>query len=436
MTASDTIADYVAAWEAARDHLPGDADWTRDLRGAAIDRFRTLGLPNPRMEAWKYTKLSPLNQAAFVPAEGPEIISGRDVGDLVIEGLDGPELVFVNGRWDGDLSRTVDLPDGCRLVDLAEALAADDAEVRALLSAVHDDDALTQLNTAMMRDGFLLHVAGGVTLDAPLQVIHVAHEAARQAAHTRLLVVLEAGAAATVIETFAGDDDAYWTNTVLQARIGENAALTHWKRQREGRNAVHVARGFVHLDAGARYRSLTLSTGAEIARNETRVAMAGPAADARLAGVQLARSGQSLDTLTFVDHAVADTTSGQTFKAVLARQAKTAFQGKVLVQPDAQHTDARQSSNNLLLDRSAEANTKPELEIYADDVQCAHGATVGELSADALFYLTSRGLDPEAARALLVDAFIADVLEAIEDETVRQAFAADAAGWMNAEETS
>ncbi len=246
------------------------------------------------------------------------------------------------------------------------------------------------------------------------------------------MIELGEGAKLSVIERYIGDDSAYWTNVVLQARIAEGATLNHIRMQEEGASAHHTGKSFVNVDTEGRYICTSLSLGAKTARFEAHVRLLGEEAHASIDGVALAATGQSHDTLTHVSHVVPAATSDQIFRTVADTRGKTSFQGKVTVEKDAQQTAADQSFKALVFDRTAEANAKPELEIFADDVKCSHGATVGELDRKAIFYLTSRGIDPVTARQMLVEAFTAAALERIGAEDVKQAIADRLNDWMKA----
>jgi Fe-S cluster assembly protein SufD len=247
----------------------------------------------------------------------------------------------------------------------------------------------------------------------------------------RNVVMAGKGASATIVEGYFGGPEAYWTNGVNQFFLGEGARIDHARQQNEGAAAYHIVSNRVRLAADARFDSVTAMLGGAMARNETRVSVTGENAHCRLAGVSLGRDKQLQDSVTVIDHAVPNCVSDQVFKAVLDDSAHAVFQGKVVVKADAQHTDARQANHNILLSRSAEADSKPELEIFADDVQCAHGATVGELDKDMLFYLRSRGLDDRTAKALLVEGFVIEVLERIASRQVRDMFVTGVGGWLH-----
>jgi Fe-S cluster assembly protein SufD len=374
-----------------------------DLRRAAAARFLELGAPAQRLERWKYTSLTPLAKAEFA-------LAGQ-AGVAALPRIDGTvRLVFVNGRFDA--ARSDALPEGVRTLG-----ALGEADVLARLGPVAEapDQALAALNTAFSTDGYVLDLGEGAVLERPLHIVHIAGAGA--VANLRDAVRLGAKARATIVESWLGEGE-YWANPVTDIRLADGAALTHYKWQREGEPAFHTALTTVSIAENARYDALTLATGGRIMRQEFSIALEGEGADCRLSGAALGGKAQHLDFTVTMDHRAPHAHSGQAFKSVLASGARSVFQGLVKVGRGAIGTDAHQTSNNLLLDRSAEADAKPELEIFADDVACSHGATVGELDEAKVFYLQSRGLGDEAARALLVEGFVAELFDGVADEAI------------------
>jgi Fe-S cluster assembly protein SufD len=407
--------------------------WLDAARDEALERFRGAGFPTRKIEAWKFTSLAHLAQTAF----GEPEIAGARIARATIESYrvtpDCHLAVFINGRFHPTLSDLGRLPAGTRVVDMSRV---DESDLKLMTAppAVADAPearALVDLNTALMRDGAVVHLGRGAVID-PVQLLFLTLPGTEPgAAHLRNLLLAEPGSSATVVETYAGlGHGAYWTNTVTQVAIAPNAVLRHYKLQAEAEPAFHVAETSVRLERDAAYRAFVLSLGAQLARNELDVALAGEHGEAHLAGVTLARGGQHLDTMLRVEHAATHGTSSQDFKSVIDGRAHAVFQGRIRVAPDAQKTDARQLNRNLLLSGTAAADTKPELEILADDVKCSHGATVGDLDKDALFYLRARGLGEAEARALLIDAFVGELIDGIEGEAAQTYFRRAFAGWI------
>ena len=430
MAQNDNTAPIVERFEQVKDSLPGA--WLAPARSGAIRSFQSQGFPTPRTEAWKYTNLNRLMRTDFNPAAD---IASPDVSawaHLFVEGAD--RIVILNGRYVPEASEIGEAPDGVSISPLSAAVEDTAPALEDDLARIAPEEGapLVALNTAFMRDGIVLKLAKDARLDRPVQVLHILQSGETPlAVHPRTLIVAGENSAATVVETFAGAaGSAYWTNAVTEIRVGRNAAITHVKRQAESVEAFHTALTQVRLDRDARYRSVALATGAALSRNETRVAFEGEGADASLAGGALLRGRQHADNTTEADHRVPHTTSNQVFRNVLDDASRSVFQGGVIVRPDAQKTDSGQSNRNLLLSAGAQADTKPELQIFADDVKCAHGATVGDLDKDALFYLQSRGIPTDQATSLLIEAFVAEIFDDLPDGPVGDHVADAVASWM------
>ncbi|WP_114395121.1 Fe-S cluster assembly protein SufD [Oleisolibacter albus] len=407
--------------------LPGaDLPWLADLRRAGRDRFAALGLPTPRNEAWKFTTLRPLEKLSFapVPADAPAV----PVDAIPAVAADSHRLVFVDGRFRPDLSRRQGLPAGVTLLSLGEALSTVPAQVEAMLgrTAAVDGHALLALNAAYLADGVLLHVAKGVTVDRPIELVFLAAGGSADAPlawHPRLLLALEDNAEATLVEQHLGRDGAvYLSNVAAEVVAGPGARLHHYKLQEEGRDAFHLATLTTRLGRDATYDSFVLNLGARLARHEARSLLDGTGITCRVSGAYAIAGSQHSDITTLIDHAHPHCTSREVVKGVIGGQGRAVFQGKIIVRPDAQKTDGYQLNRALLLSDTAEIDSKPELEIYADDVKCSHGATAGELDDDQLFYLRARGLPLEQARALLVAAFLDEAVDEVVSEPVREHF--------------
>ncbi|WP_262693259.1 Fe-S cluster assembly protein SufD [Kordiimonas aquimaris] len=415
---SDTYRNQLSA-------LTGMIPSLDDVRTRAFKKFAETGFPSARSEDWRYSDLKTLRKNIFEQAAKPH--SDATIPATICK--TAARLVFTNGQYREDLSDLGDLWQAASIRPLANHLMANPDRASDL---VHGNDGIAALNTALMRDGLVLNIPAGVEIDEPVEIINVMSGAAEAATHTRHLIELGEGAKLTVLERFIGDDSAYWVNTIMQARVTEGAVLKHIRLQEEGSNAVHTAKTFVSVGAEGRYDTCNISLGGLVARFEAHVRLLVDEATANIDGVALAATGQSHDMVAHVDHRMPNTTSDQIFRTVAEARGKTAFQGKIVVAKDAQKTIADQSFKALLLDRTAEANAKPELEIFADDVKCSHGATIGELDAKALFYLTSRGIDPVTARQMLVEAFTDHALLRIPGEDLGDAVRDRISAWMQA----
>ena len=404
------------------------------LRDDAMERFRSAGLPTQKIEAWKFTSLAPLARTQFrgaPEAERPAITRAAIDAHRLTQ--DCHLAVFINGRFQPALSDLGRLPTGTRVVDLSQADESD-LKLMTMAPAVAEAPAaraLVDLNTALMQDGAVVHLGRGAVID-PVQLLFLTRPGATPGiVQMRNLLRAEAGSSATVVETYAAlGEGVAWTNAVTQVAVAPNAVLRHYKLQAEPEAGFHTAQTSVRLEHDAAYRGFVLSLGARLARNELDVALLGERGEAHLAGATLARGEQHLDTTLRVEHAVARGTSSQDFKSVVDGRAHAVFQGRIRVAPNAQKTDARQLNRTLLLSGTAAADTKPELEILADDVKCSHGATIGDLDSDALFYLRARGLGEAEARALLIEAFVRELIDAIEGESAREYFRSAFAGWI------
>ena len=399
------------------------APWLDALRNDARVAFETQGLPGRRTEAWKYTRLSRLTDTVFMPTDG-----GNPPAELpdVVDDLDGYRVALVNGRVVPALSDLDALPEGVFAAGLADLLDEAPERVEPWLGAAMSlrDMPLAAINTAGFADGVLIHAADGVKLDRPIHISSWTDGSGQSvASNPRLILVVGAGASVDVVETHAGEGG-YLVNAVAEAFVGKDGRLGHYKRQDEGPQGFHVAATAATVEEGGLYDSFVLQTGASLARNEIKVLLNGETARCALNGAYAGLADQHLDNTTFIDHAVPDCESREVYKGVLADKARGVFQGKILVRRGAQHTDGHQLNRALLLSRGAEVDSKPELEIYADDVKCSHGATAGELDPAQLFYLRARGIGETAARRILVEAFLKEVLDEIGDGRVRQAFEA------------
>lgn len=430
MTSNENTARIVDSFEQAKSGLPGN--WLADAREGAIHNFALAGFPTQRVETWKYTNLNRLARGAFDPLAEIAAPAIDAWSGLFIEGCD--RIVIVNGRVDRDASTIDALGAGVTLAALSDAVEEIDPELENQLAKIAPEDGapLVALNTAFMRDGLVLRLAEGTVLARPVQVVHIVDSGdTALALHPRTLVVAGDNSDATVIETFAGAREAgYWTNAVTEIRVGKNAKVRHLKRQSESVAAFHTALTQVRLDRDARFSSVALTVGGVLSRNEMKVSFEGEGAECRLAGGALLRGRQHADSTTEADHRVPNTNSDQVFRNVLDDSAHSVFQGGVIVRQDAQKTDSSQSNRNLLLSSGAQADTKPELQIFADDVKCAHGATVGDLDKTAMFYLESRGIPPKQAKALLIEAFIGEVLDGVEEGDVRDHIESAISDWM------
>ncbi len=430
---------YLDLFAGARKALPGAGDpFVAELRAKAIETYGRLGLPHRRIEAWKYTDLR-----AWLDEVNPLLkADGMAVGDAELARALGSEiaalpayrLVVVEGDLRADLSDIAGLKaKGVEVLSLGHALEKPPSWLKSALAQVtpRDDDAVLALNTALMTGGAALRIGADVTLDRPIHLIQLDGTGEPASIVTRNVVVAEPGSAATLLESFGSLGlRGLQRNAVTELKVGNKAALKHFKLQRDGGDALHLSTWLVELGADCRYDAFQFSTGAALARNQVYARFAGEGSAADMSGAFLLRGAQHCDTTLLVEHRVPRCTSRELFKGVLDGEARGVFQGKIVVSPGAQKTDGKQMSGALLLSESAEFDSKPELEIFADDVICGHGSTSGQIDRDLLFYLEARGIPEDAARALLIQAFVGDALERIEDEALRDALARASAEWL------
>jgi Fe-S cluster assembly protein SufD len=394
--------------------------WLLPLRRSAIDRFAALGFPTPKNEDWHFTSVSPIAEREFRVAPAARIVklSPADIAPLTFGRADWIRLVFVNGRFSSTLSSMAQLPAGVRVLDLATAARDEPGLLERHLGKIADyqHTAFTALNTAFMRDGAVIHISPNVELDTPVHLLFLsAGDASGNAAHLRTLIVAEHHARATVIESYAALSGAagYFTNAVTEAVLGDGATLAHIKLQGESERAFHVGTLQARQARDSHLVSFSYAAGGELARTNIYTFLGGDGSGATLHGLYLLDGTQHVDQQTRIEHASPNTFSREVYKGILDGASHGVFNGQVYVRPEAQKTDGKQENNNLLLSPQARVDTKPQLEIYADDVKCTHGATVGRLDEVALFYMKSRGIGADMARKLLTYAFAAGVIEAV-----------------------
>jgi Fe-S cluster assembly protein SufD len=423
----------VDVYTTSRQGLPGGSDISA-VRAAAFNHFVISGLPHPRVEAWKYTDLRRLMRDAKPLAAPPDAEAkarAHDAGGL-FAALGFRRLLVINGSFVPQLSDLDGLEAGLLVRSMADALALDEPLLsQGLGPMVPADDPALALNTALAGDGVVITVSPNVTIERPIHLVFVNTGTAPAAMVTRSLVVVGGGARATFVETHEGRDQSdYQVNTVLQLVVGDEAQVDHVKVTREGSAAIHVATLLANIGARAKLNELGFTSGGAVVRNQQFVLLAGEGTEANLRGLSLLADRQHVDTTLAVDHAAAGSQSREVFKAVVDDEARAVFQGKIRVRPKAQKTDAKMMTRALLLSDSAEADGKPELEIFADDVQCGHGATTGTLDDQLKFYLMARGIPQKEAEALLIQAFAAEVVEAIEHDGLREALMEATVAWL------
>ncbi len=428
---------YAARFAVAE--LPGgDLPWLVDGRDAAMARFAELGLPGQKVEEWKYSNLTPLAKTEFTDPDRTAAEAARDeIARCFAKESSAARLVFVNGMMDGSLSVLGDLPAGVRVLSLAEAIAQKNDLLKSHLDAMPavNGHALAALNAALMADGCLVILEPEAELALELLFV-AAPDGGAPAYHPRISILAGADSRLSIGEQHASlGDHEYWSNPVTDIRLGEAAQVRHYRLQEESEQAWQTSLTKVRAAADASYENFIVATGCRYARNEIEVTLDGQGASCDLGGGFMLAGDQQIDNRLRVDHVAPECVSRQAYKGVLDERAHGVFQGKTVVQRNAQKTDGNQLSRALLLSPDAVMDAKPELEIYADDVKCSHGATVGELDSEQLFYLRARGIDEAAARRLLIAAFLEEHVQSVSDEAAREWLGRAVIGWLAQRET-
>jgi Fe-S cluster assembly protein SufD len=399
-------------------------DWLQAQRRAALDQVREQGVPSAKQEAWRYTSVKRLLEQGFAQVEDAvTALQLDDIEDLLIPNLDSHRVVMVNGRYTPSLSALGDLPRGVRITGLRTLLASDPDALRDRINGVAGESQplFAALNTAGLDDGLVVLLDRGSILERPIELIHLSVGMDEpRVAQPRHLVALEAGAQATLIERYVSlGASLYCTNSMLELSLGRDASLKHDRIQLESPNAFHITGLYLSQDANSRYQGINIGLGGAWARTDLFARFQGEHAECDLQGLYLAGDQQLMDFHIDVDHAVPFCTSRETFKGILYGKGRAVFDGRVVVAKDAQKTDAAMSNKNLMLSENAEVDTKPQLEINADDVKCSHGTTVGQIEPEMLFYLRSRGISAPLARRMLCLGFAGEIIDALHAEALR-----------------
>jgi Fe-S cluster assembly protein SufD len=418
--ASPQLAHHIAEYQRAVAQTPAQPRWVLQARESAIAQFERLGFPTTKLEHWRFTSVAPIAERSFtVATDGVAKVDRKLAAPL----SGTPALaVAVNGRFVPQLSSMKALPKGVQILGLEETLASSPTLVEPYLGklTLTQTNAFTSLNTAFLRDGIVIHIAPHVALETPIELVFASiAEGSASVSHPRLLVVAGEGSQATIVERYVGSGAAF-TNAVAEVWLGAGAVMDHYKLQEEPADSFHIAAMFVHSARNGNFSSHALTFGGGLVRNEITAVLDGEGIDCTLNGLYVGRAKQLIDNHTTIDHAMPHCGSHEVYKGILADQSRGVFNGKIIVRPDAQKTDAKQTNKALLLSDEANIHTKPELEIFANDVKCTHGAAIGQLDDDAMFYLRSRGLSVADSRAMLIRAFAGDILNRVKVAPVRE----------------
>ena len=420
---------YQSAFVALQENSSSN-DWLCRLRENAMERFAELGFPSTKDEEWKYTNIAPLTRESFSVAAAYEekpSVRATDLEDFTYKETSTTQLVFVNGSLRKDLSSLDGIGQDVVAVDLRDALVKPVHEQIIRRYLAHGADFVANgfaaLNTAFLSGGAFVHIPKSVAPEKPIHLLFLTdgREARPVVTFPRVLLVAEANSSATVIESYGAlANERYFTNSVVEIFLQDGARLQHHKVQRESLRAFHVANTVAELGPSSSYDATTITFGAELSRHDLGVTMDHEGAECWLDGLYLIGAGQHADTHSVIDHRKPNCSSHQLYKGILDGKSRAVFNGKIFVRPGAQKTDAMQTNKNLLLSREARVDTKPQLEIFADDVKCAHGAAVGQLDEEEIFYLRTRGIGPDLARNVLTYGFAEEVVQKIKLDSIRE----------------
>ncbi len=423
------------AFAAARERLPATGK-VAEARRQALEAYERAGLPHRRIEDWKYTDLRVLIREVLPLAAPPEAASlKRAETALKAATIEGARrLVLVDGAFAPKFSDVGASEKGLTVRSLREAIDGGDGALQAQLFSLDTSNPMVALNSAMLTDGVIIDIADGTVLSQPLHIVHIAAGATASSMFTRSLLRIGKNASATLVESYVAADGTqnYQAHDSLVIVLGDNSRLDQVRLVEDATDAVNISSAAVTLGAHAHFNTFGLTSGAAVSRYQANIVFAGESSRVETNGVNLLRGRQHADTTLFMDHAVPHCASREVFRAVIDDRAHSVFQGRIIVRPDAQKTDAKMMTRALLLSDEAEADNKPELEIFADDVTCGHGATSGALDESLLFYLRARGLPEKEAQALLIQAFVGEAIESIASDSLRELAMSAAERWLRA----
>ena len=425
MTAvAEELNTYLKIFDARADDRSAEPDWLVERRNRGMQQFAEQGFPTTRHEEYRYTNLAPIAKTPF-PIAGDGEVTLDDLEPFLYDEIKGDRLVFVNGRFVSDLS-SIETTSEDSVTTIGALLESEPEVIKPYLArySTERDNSLAALNGAFFSDGPVIRVPAHDAWDAPVHLVFVSTASApNTATHPRVLIIAERDSEASVIETHCGlGDTPYWSNGVTEIVAADNARLDHYRLQQETLSAFHTSLVEIHQGRDANVTTHSVSFGGALVRNDVEVVLEDENSECTMNGLYALNGRQHVDNRTCVDHTKPHCSSHQLYKGVLDGHARGVFGGKIIVRPDAQKTDAFQSNKNLLLSENADVNTKPQLEIDANDVKCSHGATIGQIDDEALFYLRSRGIGESQARSLLTYAFAADLLERIKFDPIRDRF--------------
>jgi Fe-S cluster assembly protein SufD len=425
--AAEQLNTYLEIFETQAEARRAEPEWLVERRNRGMRQFAEQGFPTTKHEEYRYTNLAPLAKTSFQIAAEAAVVTLDDIEPFLYGEIKGDRLVFVNGRFTPSLSSINSALAGT-VTSIRSLLEDDPATIEPHLArySTERDNPLAALNSALFADGAVVRIPAHEAWDAPVHLVFVSTaDAPESATHPRVLILAERDSEGSVIETHCGlGDTPYWTNAVTEIVAADNARVDHYRLQQESLSAFHTSLVEIHQGRDSNVTTHSVSFGGGLVRNDVEVVLEGENCECTMNGLYAVNGRQHVDNRTCVDHTKPHCSSHQLYKGILDGHSRGVFGGKIIVRPDAQKTDAYQSNKNLLLSENAEINTKPQLEIDANDVKCSHGATIGQIDEEAAFYLRSRGIGESAARSLLTYAFAADLLERMKFEPIRKRFEA------------
>ena len=417
---------YIEAFSGFEKTAPGmNIDWLKSIRHDAIGKFNELGFPTPQDEDWRFTNVGPIAKSSFEILEnGHDKVSIEDIKPYQFKVENSVELVFINGRYSDQLSKTATLPEGVVVTSLAHAIESHEDILKDNLAKYADfsEEAFTALNTAFMEDGGFVYVPKGKVIEQPVHFLYISTTGDNPSiTNPRNLIVVEDNCQANIIEHYVStDENVYLSNVVTEMVVGENSTVGHYLIELESKKAFNISTLRVQQARSSNIRSHSVLLGGSLVRNNVHPVLAGEGCDSLINGLFMSSHRQHMDNYMKVEHASPHCDSRQLYNGVLDGRSRGVFHGRIIVHEDAQKTDAKQTNRNLLLSDSAQIDTKPQLEIYADDVKCTHGATIGQIDENALFYLRSRGISESAAKDIIMHAFTNETLESMTLEPVKE----------------
>ncbi len=437
ITLSEKNNGYVEGFSKFEKSTSGnDQGWLKSLRQEAIQKFQDLGFPTLKDEDWRFTNVAPIARSSFEILEnGHDTVSASDLAPFQFEDQQVTELVFINGRYTHGLSRHCELPNGVIVKNLADAIVSEQEILKDNLAKYADfnEEAFTALNTAFMEDGGFIYIPKGTVVETPIHFLFISTDSDTPSiTNPRNLIIAEDNCEANVIEHYTSiADNVYLSNVVTEIVVGENSTIGHYLIELESKKAFNISTLRVQQARSSNIRSHSVLLGGSLVRNNVHPVLAGEGCDSLINGLYMSNHRQHMDNYMKVEHASPHCDSRQLYNGILDGRSRGVFHGRIIVHEDAQKTDAKQTNRNLILSDTAQIDTKPQLEIYADDVKCTHGATIGQIDENALFYLRSRGISEEASRGIIMHAFTNEALESMSVDSVKNYCANLVADWFN-----